>query len=140
MKNTKKLYETIMASVAKQVKKAINEDRFGYEENNYHEDEIDIQGDTEEWESVVKEYLWNHVDNSADTTETLGLFATLVYLDQLDIEEIKDVAESIMDQIDDDEAYENPPVDEIFFEPVAECLKDNASDWCADVINEWKLN
>ena len=70
-----------MSSVAKQVKKAINEDRFGYEENNYHEDEIDIQGDTEEWESVVNEYLWNHVDNPADTTETLALFATLVYLD-----------------------------------------------------------
>ena len=129
-----------MSSVAKEVKKAINEDRFGYEENNYHEDEIDIQGDTEEWESVVKEYLWNHTDNSADTTETLGLFATLVYLDQLDIEEIKDVAESIMDQIDEDEAYENPPVDEVFFAPIAELLKDCASDWCADVINEWKLN
>ena len=45
-----------------------------------------------------------------------------------------------MDQIDEDEAYENPPVDEVFFATIAELLKYCASDWCADVINEWKLN
>lgn len=138
MKNTKKLYETIMTSVAKQVKKALNEERYGYEANGYSEDEIDIQGYTERWCDIIDEYLWNR--SSADVNTTLALFATLVYLDQLADEEIKEVAEAIMKQIDDDEDFDNPPVDEVFFEAVAERIKDSAEDWCADVVRDWKLN
>lgn len=45
-----------------------------------------------------------------------------------------------MEQIDDDGEFDNPPVDEAFFEAVAGRIKDNAEDWCADVIRDWKLN
>lgn len=133
MKNTKKLYEHIMTSVAKEVKKAINEGE------DYNE-EIDIQGDTERWCDVIDEYLWNQIGGSADANTVLALFSTLVYLDQLDDEEVKDIAEAIMEQIDNDEEFDNPPVDEVFFEAVAEKIKDSAEDWCADVVRDWKLN
>lgn len=133
MKNTKKLYEHIMTSVAKEVKKAINEGE------DYNE-EIDIQGDTERWCDVIDEYLWDQIGGSADANTVLALFSTLVYLDQLDDEEVKDIAEAIMEQIDNDEEFDNPPVDEVFFEAVAEKIKDSAEDWCADVVRDWKLN
>lgn len=133
MKDTKKLYEHIMTSVAKEVKKAINEGE------DYNE-EIDIQGDTERWCDVIDEYLWNQIGGSADANTVLALFSTLVYLDQLDDEEVKDIAEAIMEQIDNDEEFDNPPVDEVFFEAVAEKIKDSAEDWCADVVRDWKLN
>lgn len=132
MKNTKKLYEAIMASVAKQVKKAINEGE--YNENV----DFNIQSDTEKWCNIIDEYLWNRSSIDADTT--LGLFATLVYIDQLADEEVKDIAGCIMEQIDNDGEFNNPPVDEAFFEAVAERLRDSAEDWCADVIRDWKLN
>ena len=132
MKNNKVLYNKIMESVSKEVKKALNESE--YDSNG----EIDIQTDTKRWCEAVSEYLWDHTDNTADPVETLGLFATLVYLDQLDDEEIKQVAESIMNQVDVD--YDTPPVDEVFFEAVAEKLKDEASDWCAEIVKDWKLN
>ena len=134
MKNTKKLYETIMTSVAKQVKKALNENEY---DNN---GEIDIQADTERWCDIIDEYLWDHTYSSADVSEVLGLFATLVYLDQLADEEIKEIAVIIMNTIFDDDNYDSPVLDDVFIEPVAEKLKDVASDWCADVINEWRLN
>ena len=130
MKDTKKLYESIMASVAKQVKKAINEGEYA--------DEVDIQGDTERWCDIIDEYLWDR--SSADVNTTLALFATLVYLNQLADEEIKDIAKCIMEQIDSDGEFDNPPVDEVFFEAVAERIKDSAEDWCADVVRDWKLN
>lgn len=137
--NKKALYESIMATVAKEVKKVLNED--GYEEKGYSEDEIDVQGDTERWCDLIDEYLWDHITGiQSNASETLGLFATLVYLDQLDDEEIKEIAERIMEQIDENEDYDNPPVDEAFHIAVIEKLKEDASDWCADVINEWKLN
>lgn len=142
MKNTKKLYETIMASVAKQVKKAINEGEYDeYSEEKYENDEVDIQADTEQWCEIVNDYLNDHITGiQSNSSETLSLFATLIYLDQLDNEEIAEIAERIMEEIDQNDMYSNPPVDEVFISPVTEWLKDNASDWCADVINEWKLN
>ena len=130
MKNTKKLYESIMSSVAKQVKKAINEGEYA--------GEVDSQSDTERWCDIFDEYLWDR--SSADVENTLGLFATLVYIDQLDDEEIKDIARCIMEQIDNYGYFDNPPVDEVFFEAVAERIKDSAEDWCAEVVNNWKLN
>ena len=135
MKNTKQLYEHILSSVAKEVKKALNE-------SEYNSDgEIDAQSDTERWCDIIDEYLWDHITGiQSNASETLGLFATLVYLDQLDDEEIKEITERIMEQIDEDEDYDNPPVDEVFFEAVAERIKDSAEDWCADVIRDWKLN
>ena len=142
MKNTKKLYETIMVSVAKQVKKAINEGEYDeFSEEKYENDEIDIQEAADEWCNIIETYLWDHVTGiQSNAPETLGLFATLVYLDQLDDEEIKEIAERIMEQIDEDDEYDNPPVDEAFHIAVMDKLKDVASDWCADIINEWKLN
>ena len=144
MKNTKKLYETIMASVAKQVKKTLNEGEYrnDYSSREDYEDEgLDIQADTEQWCEIVKDYLYDHITGiQSNSDETLSLFATLVYLDQLANDEIAEIAERIMEEIDQNDIYENPPIDEVFIEPVAEYLKDNASDWCADVINEWKLN
>ena len=130
MKNTKKLYESIMSSVAKQVKKAINEGEYARE--------VDIQSDTERWCDIFDEYLWDR--SSAYVENTLRLFATLVYIDQLDDEEIKDIAKCIMEKIADEGYFDNPPVDEVFFEAVAERIKDNAEDWCAHVVNDQKLN
>ena len=134
MKDNKTLYNKIMESVAKEVKKAINESE--YDSNG----EIDIQTDTERWCEIVDEYLWENTDNAAVADVVLALFSTLVYLDQLDDEEVKVIAERIMKQIDEDEDFDNPPVDEVFFEAVAEKLQDEASDWCAEVIRNWKLN
>ena len=141
MKDTKKLYETIMASVAKQVKKAINEGEYRNDYSSREDEDLNIQGDTEQWCEIVNDYLNDHItDIQSNSDETLSLFATLVYLDQLANDEITEIAERIMEEIDQNDIYANPPVDEVFIEPVAEWLKDNASDWCADVINEWKLN
>lgn len=139
MKDTKKLYEHIMSSVAKEVKKTLNENEY-WDEPLRDDKEVDIQGDTEQWEDAVDDYLWSNTDNSADSDTVLSLFASLVYLNQLDDEEIKEVAKSVMEQIADDEDYDTPPVDEVFIESVAEKLKDDASDWCAEVIRNWKLN
>ena len=152
MKNNKKaLYESIMAVVAKEVKKALNEEKltassYGMnsgKKSRVFEDynDINIQSDSEEWCNVIETYLWDHITGiQSNASETLGLFATLVYLDQLDDEEIKEIAERIMEQINEDEDYDNPLVDEAFHAAVIEKLKEIASDWCADVINEWKLN
>ena len=137
MKDNKTLYNKIMESVAKEVKKAINE---GEDYIGYNHEEIDIQGDSDRWCEIVDEYLWENADNAAVADVVLALFSTLVYLDQLDDEEVKVIAERIMEQIDEDEEFDNPPVDEVFFEAVAEKLQDEASDWCAEVIRNWKLN
>lgn len=132
MEDNKVLYNKIMESVSKQVKKALNESEYD------SDGEIDIQADTERWCDIIDEYLWDR--SSADTETTLGLFATLVYLDQLDDEEINDIAKCIMEQIANDGEFDNPPVDEVFFEAVAERIKDSAEDWCAEVVRDWKLN
>ena len=139
MKDTKKLYEHIMTSVAKEVKKALNEKTITVDFSRQG-DMCNIQEDSDLWCNVVSEYLWDHSDASADTSEILGLFATLVYLNQLDHEEIKEIAEKIMNDIDANDDYNNPPVDEAFFEAVAGTLEEEASDWCAEIIKDWKLS
>ena len=153
-KNNKVLYENIMTSIAKEVKKALNEEKLTTRSDGMNSgkkskvfedydniDDVNIQSETERWCDAIETYLWDHITGiQSNASETLGLFATLVYLDQLDDEEIKEIAERIMEQIDEDEEYDNPPVDEAFHVAVIEKLKEDASDWCADVINEWKLN
>lgn len=141
MKNTKKLYETIMASVAKQVKKAINEGEYrnDYSSREEYEDEgMDVQGDTEAWVDGVKEFLNSNINSD----HTLPLLATVIGWDELHYVEIRGLAESIMLYVKKYSDEELPPFDEVFINPVTTELFNNGiiDDWMADVVNEYRID
>lgn len=141
MKNTKKLYETIMASVAKQVKKAINEGEYrnDYSSREDYEDEgMDVQADTERWIDGVKYFLNENISSE----HTLPLLATVVAWNELHNEELRGLAESIMGYVEKYGDTELPPFDEVFIDPVTAELFNNGTidDWMADVVNENKID
>jgi len=141
MKNTKKLYETIMASVAKQVKKAINEGEYrnDYSSREDYEDEgLDVQGDTEAWINGIKHFLNDNISSE----HTLPLLATVVGWNELDDEELRGLAESIMLYVEKYGDEELPAFDEVFIDPVTDELFNNRiiDDWMADVVNENKID
>ena len=142
MKNTKKLYETIMASVAKQVKKAINEGEYrnDYSSREEYEDEgLDVQGDTEAWIDGIKYFL----NDNISTEHTLPLLATVIGWNELHDEELRGLAEAIMGYTEKYGDTELPPFDEVFITPVAVELFKNGGvidDWMVDVINENKID
>ena len=141
MKDTKKLYETIMTSVAKQVKKALNEGgyRNDYSSREDYEDEgLDVQGDTGAWIDGIKYFLNDNISSE----HTLPLLATVVGWNELHDEELRGLAEAIMEYVDKYGDEELPPFDEVFIDPVTSELFDNGiiDDWMADVINENKID
>ena len=141
MKNTKKLYETIMASVAKQVKKAINEGEYSndYSSREDYEDEgLDVQGDTESWIDGIKYFLNDNISSE----HTLPLLATVVGWNELHNEELRGLAESIMLYVEKYSDAELPPFDEVFIDPVTAELFNNGiiDDWMADVVRENKID
>ena len=141
MKNTKKLYETIMTSVAKQVKKAINEGEYrnDYSSREEYEDEgLDVQGDTERWIDGIKYFLNENISSE----HTLSILATVMAWNELHDEEIRGLAESIMVYVEKYSDEELPPFDEVFIGPVTVELFNNGiiDDWMADVVNENKID
>lgn len=142
MKDTKKLYETIMASVAKQVKKAINEGEYRNDysstREDYEDEGLDVQSDTEHWIDGIKEFLNSNINSE----HTLPLLATVVAWNELHDEELRGLAESIMLYIEKYGDAELPPFDEVFIDPVTSELFDNGiiDDWMADVVNENRID
>ena len=142
MKNTKKLYETIMASVAKQVKKTLNEGEYrnDYSSREDYEDEgLDVQDDIEAWIDGIKYFLNDNISSE----HTLPLLATVVGWNELHDEELSGLAESIMLYVEKYGDTELPPFDEVFIESVTVELFKNGGiidDWMADVVNENKID
>lgn len=142
MKNTKKLYETIMASVAKQVKKSLNEGEYrnDYSSREDYEDEgLDVQDDLEAWIDGIKEFLNDNISSE----HTLPLLATVVGWNELHDEELSSLAESIMLYVEKYGDAELPPFDEVFIDSVTVELFKNGGlidDWIADVVNENKID
>ena len=142
MKNTKKLYETIMASVAKQVKKTLNEGEYrnDYSSREDYEDEgLDVQGDIEAWIDGIEEFL----NDNTNSEHTLPLLATVVGWNELHDEELSSLAESIMLYVEKYGDIELPPFDEVFIDSVTVKLFKNGGiidDWMADVVNENKID
>lgn len=142
MKNTKKLYETIMASVAKQVKKSLNEGEYrnDYSSREDYEDEgLDVQGGLEAWIDGIKEFL----NDNTNSEHTLPLLATVVGWNELHDEELSSLAESIMLYVEKYSDTELPPFDEVFIDSVTVELFKNGGiidDWMADVVNENKID
>ena len=142
MKNTKKLYETIMASVAKQVKKSLNEGEYrnDYSSREDYEDEgLDVQGDIEAWIDGIKYFL----NDNTNSEHTLPLLATVVGWNELHDEELSGLAESIMLYVEKYGDTELPPFDEVFIDSVTVELFKNGGiidDWMADVVNENKID
>ena len=141
MKDTKKLYESIMFSVAKQVKKAINEGEYrnDYSSREDYEDEgLDVQADTGAWIDGIKYFLNDNISSE----HTLPLFATVEGWSQLHQEEQRGLAESIMLYVEKYGDEELPPFDEVFIDPVTAELFDNGiiDDWMADVVSENKID
>ena len=142
MKNTKKLYETIMASVAKQVKKTLNEGEYrnDYSSREDYEDEgLDVQGDIEAWIDGIEEFLNDNISSE----HTLPLLATVVGWNELHDEELSSLAESIMLYVEKYGDTELPPFDEVFIDQVTVELFKNGGiidDWMADVVNENKID
>ena len=115
MKNTKKLYETIMASVAKQVKKTLNEGEYrnDYSSREDYEDEgLDVQDDIEAWIDGIKYFLNDNISSE----HTLPLLATVVGWNELHDEELSGLAESIMLYVEKYGDTELPPFDEVFID------------------------
>jgi len=95
MKDNKKLYESVMASVAKVVKKAINEEYrndYSTTAEEYEEEGMDVQGDCQEWCDAIRDFLYDNLDSE----HTLPLYATLMAIHQISEEEVKGVAEAVM--------------------------------------------
>lgn len=142
MKNTKKLYETIMASVAKQVKKSLNEGEYrnDYSSREDYEDEgLDVQDDLEAWIDGIKEFLNDNISSE----HTLPLLATVVGWNELHDEELSSLAESIMLYVEKYGDTELPPFDEVFIDSVTVELFKNGGiidDWMADVVNENRID
>ena len=142
MKNTKKLYETIMASVAKQVKKSLNEGEYrnDYSSREDYEDEgLDVQDDIEAWVDGIKEFLNDNISSE----HTLPLLATVIGWNKLHDEELSGLAESIMLYVEKYGDTELPPFDEVFIESVTvELFKSGGiiGDWMADVVDENKID
>lgn len=142
MKNTKKLYETIIASVAKQVKKTLNEGEYrnDYSSREDYEDEgLDVQGDIEAWVDGIKYFLNDNISSE----HTLPLLATVVGWNELHDEELSSLAESIMLYVEKYGDTELPPFDEVFIDSVTVELFKNGGiidDWMADVVNENKID
>ena len=142
MKNTKKLYETIMASVAKQVKKTLNEGEYrnDYSSREDYEDEgLDVQGDIEAWIDGIKYFL----NDNTNSEHTLPLLATVVGWNELHDEELSGLAESIMLYVEKYGDTELPPFDEVFIDSVTVELFKNGGiidDWMADVVNENRID
>ena len=141
MKDTKKLYETIMASVAKQVKKTLNEGEYrnDYSSREDYEDEgLDVQDDIEAWTDGITYFLNDNISSE----HTLPLLATVVGWNELHDEELSGLAESIMLYVEKYGDTELPPFDEVFITPVAVELFKNGiiDDWMADVVNENKID
>ena len=124
MKNTKKLYETIMASVAKQVKKSLNEGEYrnDYSSREDYEDEgLDVQDDLEAWVDGIKEFLNDNISSE----HTLPLLATVIGWNELHDEELSSLAESIMLYVEKYGDTELPPFDEVFIDSVTTELFDD---------------
>lgn len=142
MKNTKKLYETIMASVAKQVKKTLNEGEYrnDYSSREDYEDEgLDVQGNIEAWIDGIEEFLNDNISSE----HTLPLLATVVGWNELHDEELSGLAESIMLYVEKYGDTELPPFDEVFIDSVTVELFKNGGiidDWMADVVNENRID
>ena len=142
MKNTKKLYETIMTSVAKQVKKAINEGEYRNDysstREDYEDEGLDVQGDTEAWIVGIKEFLNSNINSE----HTLPLLATVVGWNELHDEEVLGLTESIMGYVEKYGDAELPPFDDVFIDPVTNELFDNGiiDDWIADVVSENRID
>ena len=142
MKNTKKLYETIMASVAKQVKKTLNEGEYrnDYSSREDYEDEgLDVQDDIEAWIDGIKYFLNDNINSE----HTLPLLASVVGWNELHDEELSSLAESIMLYVEKYGDIELPPFDEVFIESVTVELFKNGGiidDWMADVVNENRID
>ena len=142
MKNTKKLYETIMASVAKQVKKTLNEGEYrnDYSSREDYEDEgLDVQDDLEAWIDGIKYFLNDNISSE----HTLPLLATVVGWNELHDEELSSLAESIMLYVEKYSDNELPSFDEVFIDSVTVELFKNGGiidDWMADVVNENKID
>ncbi len=141
MKNTKKLYETIMTSVAKQVKKAINEGEYrnDYSSKEDYEDEgLNVQDDTEAWIEGIKEFLYSNINSE----HTLSLLATVIGWNELHDEELQGLAESIMVYVEKYSDDELPSFDEVFINPITVELFKNGiiDDWMADVVNKNKID
>jgi len=129
--NKKSLYESIMTSVAKQVKKALNEEY-------YDEDGVDVSGDCERWEEGIKSFLSENVDSE----HTLRLFASLVGIDEMHPEEVYSLAARIMSYVEMYSGYDLPPVDEVFIDYIGRELRNSsiAKDFCADVIRQHEID
>lgn len=142
MKNTKKLYESIMTSVAKQVKKVINEGEYRNDyssREDYENEGLDVQGDTEAWIDGIKYFL----NDNINTEHTLPLLATVVGWNELHDEELRGLAESIMVYVEKYGDTELPPFDEVFIDPVTVELFKNGGiidDWISDVVSENRID
>lgn len=142
MKNTKKLYETIMVSVAKQVKKTLNEGEYRNDyssREDYEAEGLDVQDDLEAWFDGIKEFLNDNISSE----HTLPLLATVIRWNELHDEELSGLAESIMLYVEKYGDIELPPFDEVFIDSVTVELFKNGGiidDWMADVVNENKID
>ena len=142
MKDTKKLYESIMSHVAKEVKKAINEDYrndYSTTSEEYEEEGMDVQGDCQEWCDAIHDFLYDNLDSE----HTLPLYVTLQAVHQLHNEEVRGIAEAIMLYVQKHGEFPNlPPFDEVFLEYITSTLinEDWADDWCADVAQEHMID
>ena len=142
MKNTKKLYETIMASVAKQVKKTLNESEYRNDyssREDYEAEGLDVQGDIEAWIDGIKYFLNDNISSE----HTLPLLSTVVGWNELHDEELSGLTESIMLYVEKYGDTELPPFDEVFIDSVTVELFKNGGiidDWMADVVNENKID
>lgn len=118
MKDNKKLYESIMSHVAKEVKKAINEEyRNDYSTTRDEDDEgLDVQGDTERWIEAIRQFL----DQHRDSDQTLNLYVTLLpAYDSVDIYDATHLAEILMLAVLKDGGFSVPPFDEVFIDSIA---------------------
>ena len=119
MKNNKKLYESIMTSVAKEVKKAINEEYrndYSTTRDEYEEEGLDVQSDTERWIEAIRQFLEYH----RDSEQTLDLYVTLLpAYNDVDIYEATHLAEILMLAVLKDGGFKVPPFDEVFIDSIA---------------------
>ena len=130
-----------MVSVAKQVKKAINEGEYrnDYSSREEYEDEgLDVQGDTEEWISGIKHFM----EENKESEHTLPLLATIINFENYDEDERGQIiAEALMLYV---KKYSNenlPPFDEVFIDSVAwEVDSEWMEDWKQDVIDNYTID
>ena len=142
MKDNKKLYESIMSSVAKQVKRAINEEYrndYSTTAEEYEEEGMDVQKDCQDWCDAIRDFLYDNLDSE----HTLPLYATLMAVPQLHKEEVKGVAEAVMLYVQKYGDFPNlPPFDEVFLDYITDTMVNESwtDDWCADVTQQHTID